>query len=152
VTGSYPSVPIFISFMVLAIAIGPVLLQPVFNKVTLLNDPRVTGPVLRLAHANGIATNSVYQIDASRQTTRTSANVSGFGCKMRITLKDNLLRRVARRDPVSHWPRLLPCSPICAVLSIGRSRAGESDGEFAALATQLCCRWLCFSPGFSSLF
>jgi STE24 endopeptidase len=79
--------------MVLAIAIGPVFLQPIFNKVTRLDDARVTGPVLRLAHANGIATNDVYQIDASRQTTRMSANVSGFGSTMRITLNDNLLRR-----------------------------------------------------------
>jgi STE24 endopeptidase len=35
----------------------------------------------------------VYQVDASRQTTRMSANVSGFANTMRITLNDNLLRR-----------------------------------------------------------
>jgi STE24 endopeptidase len=35
----------------------------------------------------------VYEIDASRQTTRMSANVSGFANTMRITLNDNLLRR-----------------------------------------------------------
>jgi len=46
-----------------------------------------------MAHANGIPTNDVYQIDASRQTTRMSANVSGFGSTMRITLNDNLLNR-----------------------------------------------------------
>jgi len=32
-------------------------------------------------------------MDASKQTTRMSANVSGFGGTMRITLNDNLLRR-----------------------------------------------------------
>ncbi len=78
---------------VVAIAIGPVYLQPIFNKITRLNDPRITGPILRMAHANGIPTNDVYQIDASRQTTRMSANVSGFASTMRITLNDNLLRR-----------------------------------------------------------
>jgi STE24 endopeptidase len=46
-----------------------------------------------MARANGISVNDVYQIDASRQTTRMSANVSGFGKTMRITLNDNLLRR-----------------------------------------------------------
>ncbi len=46
-----------------------------------------------MTHANGIPTNDVYEIDASRQTTRMSANVSGFGNTMRITLNDNLLRR-----------------------------------------------------------
>ena len=32
-------------------------------------------------------------MDASKQTTRISANVSGFANTMRITLNDNLLRR-----------------------------------------------------------
>jgi STE24 endopeptidase len=82
-----------ICMTIFSVAIGPVYLQPIFNKVTKLNDPRVTVPILRMAHANGIPTNDVYQIDASRQTTRMSANVSGFGSTMRITLNDNLLNR-----------------------------------------------------------
>jgi STE24 endopeptidase len=73
--------------------ITPVFIMPIFNKVTRLNDPKVTVPILRMAHANGIPTNDVYQIDASRQTTRMSANVSGFAGTTRITLNDNLLRR-----------------------------------------------------------
>jgi len=81
------------AFMIVAIAIGPVYLQPIFNKITRLDDPRITAPILRMAHANGIPTNDVYEIDASRQTTRMSANVSGFAGTMRITLNDNLLRR-----------------------------------------------------------
>jgi STE24 endopeptidase len=86
------SIAVFI-LAVLAIAMGPVFLQPIFNKVTRLNDPKITQPILRMAHANGIPANDVYQIDASRQTTRMSANVSGFANTMRITLNDNLLRR-----------------------------------------------------------
>ena len=82
-----------LALMVAAISIGPVYIQPIFNKVTRLNDPKVTGPILSMAHANGISTNDVYEIDASRQTTRMSANVSGFANTMRITLNDNLLRR-----------------------------------------------------------
>jgi STE24 endopeptidase len=82
-----------LALMVFAVAISPVYLQPIFNKVQKLNDPKVTAPILRMAHANGIPTNDVYEIDASRQTTRMSANVSGFGKTMRITLNDNLLRR-----------------------------------------------------------
>ena len=82
-----------LALAVVAILIGPVYLQPIFNKVTRLNDPRITAPILKMAHANGIPTNDVYQIDASRQTTRMSANVSGFANTMRITLNDNLLRR-----------------------------------------------------------
>ena len=80
-------------FLIIGIAIGPVYIQPIFNKINRLNDPKVTVPILRMAHANGIPTNDVYEIDASRQTTRMSANVSGFANTMRITLNDNLLRR-----------------------------------------------------------
>jgi len=81
------------SLAVVAIAIGPVFLQPIFNKVERLNDPKITDPILRMARANGIPAKDVYQIDASQQTTRMSANVSGFANTMRITLNDNLLRR-----------------------------------------------------------
>jgi STE24 endopeptidase len=79
--------------MTILIAIGPVFLQPIFNTPKKLEDPRITAPILRMAHANGIPTNDVWQIDASRQTTRMSANVSGFGNTMRITLNDNLIQR-----------------------------------------------------------
>jgi STE24 endopeptidase len=80
-------------FIVFTILISPVYLVPIFNKVTLLHDPTVTDPVLRMARANGIPARDVFEIDASRQSTRMSANVSGFGSTMRITLNDNLLRR-----------------------------------------------------------
>jgi STE24 endopeptidase len=80
-------------FAIFVVMIGPVILQPMFNKVTRLEDPKVTRPILSLARANGIPATDVYEIDASRQTTRMSANVSGFGKTMRITLNDNLLRR-----------------------------------------------------------
>jgi len=80
-------------FLIFTVLITPVYLVPIFNKVTKLNDPKVTEPILSMARANGIAAKDVYQVDASRQTTRMSANVSGFGQTMRITLNDNLLRR-----------------------------------------------------------
>jgi STE24 endopeptidase len=81
------------AFMIFVIFIAPVFLVPIFNKVTQLNDPKVVDPILRLARQNGIPAKKVYTIDASRQTTQMSANVSGFGNTMRITLNDNLLRR-----------------------------------------------------------
>jgi STE24 endopeptidase len=84
-----------ILFLVFSVMITPVYISPIFNKSTLLDDPRVTGPILSMAHANGIAADKVYEIDASKQTTRMSANVSGLGSTMRITLNDNLLKRAS---------------------------------------------------------
>ncbi len=80
-------------FVVFSAMIVPVFIVPMFNKVTRLDDPKVTAPILSLARANGIPAKDVWEMDASKQTTRMSANVSGFGQTMRVTLNDNLLRR-----------------------------------------------------------
>jgi STE24 endopeptidase len=85
-------------FVVFVALITPVFIVPIFNKVTLLDDPRVVGPILSMAQANGIPAKDVYEIDASRQTTRMSANVSGLGSTLRITLNDNLLRRGSAKE------------------------------------------------------
>jgi STE24 endopeptidase len=82
-----------IVFVVIVVLIGPVYIVPVFNTTKRLDDPKITQPILRMARANGIPARDVFEIDASKQTTRMSANVSGFGHTMRITLNDNLLRR-----------------------------------------------------------
>ena len=80
-------------FWIFIVLIGPVYIWPIFNKVTRLDDPKIIEPILSMARANGIPAKDVYEIDASRQTTEISANVSGFANTMRITLNDNLLRR-----------------------------------------------------------
>src|ERR1043165_2226164 len=81
------------AFAVFTVMIVPVYILPLFNKISRLEDPVLTQRILRLARANGIPAHDVYTMDASKQTTRMSANVSGFGQTMRITLNDNLLRR-----------------------------------------------------------
>ena len=80
-------------FSILGQLIAPVYIVPIFNTPKKLEDPKITAPILRLARANDIPARDVYEIDASKQTTRMSANVSGFGSTMRITLNDNLLKR-----------------------------------------------------------
>jgi STE24 endopeptidase len=82
-----------IVFLIFVVLISPVYIFPIFNKVTRLDDPKIVNPILSMARANGIPAKDVFEIDASRQTTRMSANVSGFASTMRITLNDNLLRR-----------------------------------------------------------
>jgi STE24 endopeptidase len=72
--------------------IGPVYIDPLFNSYTPLADGPVKESILSLARANDIPTDNVYQFDASRQTTRVSANVSGLLGTISIRLNDNLLR------------------------------------------------------------
>jgi STE24 endopeptidase len=83
---------VVVIFAALGAMIAPVYIMPLFHTYTTIQDADVTGPVLRMAHANGIEVNKLFEVDASRQTTRVSANVSGLFGTTRITLNDNLLR------------------------------------------------------------
>jgi len=81
---------VFLTFFSL---IAPVYVAPLFNKYTRLEDPAIRDPILSMARANGISAKDVYVQDASRQSTRISAFVTGFLGTERIVLNDNLLKR-----------------------------------------------------------
>lgn len=84
---------IAVVFLIVVAVITPVFITPLFNTPQPLADSPIRTEILNLAHANGIPARDVYQIDASRQSNRVSANVSGILGTERITLNDNLLRR-----------------------------------------------------------
>ncbi len=123
-------------FLIVVALITPVYLVPIFNTVTPLNDPRLTQPILSMARANGIQAREVYEVDASKQTTRMSANVSGLGKTMRITLNDNLVRRGSPEEVqavmghemghyvLGHVPQLLTAFLIFAVAAFAFVRWG----------------------------
>jgi STE24 endopeptidase len=72
--------------------IAPVYLAPLLNTYSRIQDEAVVTPLLKMARANGIPVDAIYQVDASKQSTHVSANVSGLFGTTRITLNDNLLR------------------------------------------------------------
>ena len=84
---------LMIVFAAFVSLIAPVYIAPLFNKYKSLENVRVKDSILRMARANGIPARDVYEFDASRQSNRVSANVSGFANTMRISLNDNLLKR-----------------------------------------------------------
>lgn len=73
--------------------LAPVYVSPLFNAYEPLKDPAVRDPILSMARANSVPVDNVYQFDASKQTKRVSANVSGAFGTIRISLNDNLLKR-----------------------------------------------------------
>jgi STE24 endopeptidase len=84
---------LMIAFLAFVSLIAPVYIFPLFNTYTKLDDATVRDPILSMARANGIPAKDVYEFDASRQSNRVSANVSGFAQTLRISLNDNLLKR-----------------------------------------------------------
>ena len=80
-------------FIVALIMVGPVFISPLFNTYKPLPDGPIRDDILSMARANGIPAENVYYFDASKQTKRVSANVSGMFGTIRISLNDNLLNR-----------------------------------------------------------
>src|SRR3954469_15564691 len=73
------------------VSYGPVVIDPLFNKFTALENSPLRSEILALAHKDGVDVGQVYRVDASRRTTGANAYVNGLGHTKRVVLYDNLL-------------------------------------------------------------
>ncbi|MCZ6500211.1 MAG: M48 family metalloprotease, partial [Gammaproteobacteria bacterium] len=87
-----------VAFIFFTSFIGPVYVAPLFNDYQTLEDGPVRDQIMSMARANDIRADDVYWFDASRQTKRISANVSGFLNTTRISLNDKLLERTSPEE------------------------------------------------------
>lgn len=87
-----------IPVMVFLLGIAPVVIDPIFNKFEPLKDKQLESEILTLADKVGIEGSDVYQINASKQSSKVSAYVTGlFGTK-RIVLYDTMLDNFTRDE------------------------------------------------------
>ena len=114
-----------------------------------------------MARANEIPVDQVFEVDASRQTTRVSANVAGFLGTTRIALNDNLLKQCTLPEirmvmahemghyVLNHGAKLTMYLGIIALFGFGIARwfstgplcAGVNSGAFAASPIPRACRY-----------
>jgi STE24 endopeptidase len=73
--------------------LGPVVLEPLFNRFTSLPAGPLRSRVLAMAAGMGVPVRDVLVADASRRTTKVNAYVSGLGRTRRVVLYDTLLRQ-----------------------------------------------------------
>jgi STE24 endopeptidase len=92
---------LFIVFNAIGLIMYPVFIAPLFNTYKFLPESTLRESILSLARANDIPATNVYLFDASRQSKRISANVSGFMGTTRISLNDNLLNRTSERETLA---------------------------------------------------
>jgi STE24 endopeptidase len=71
--------------------VNPTVVAPLFNDYQSLPPGEVRDSILALAKETEVPADDVYWFNASRQSKRISANVSGLGSTARIALNDNLL-------------------------------------------------------------
>ena len=71
--------------------VEPIWIDPLFNTYKPVENAAIKDAVLAMARADGVPADNVYEFDASRQTTRVSANVSGLFGTAAVRLNDNLM-------------------------------------------------------------
>ena len=81
-----------IGLLMVAMLVIPVWVEPLFNTYKPVSDPTIKAAVLQLAKADGVPIDNIYEFDASRQTTRVSANVTGIFGTASVRLNDNLMK------------------------------------------------------------
>ena len=80
-------------FAIFLIMLAPVYVAPLINDYKPLPESTIKEQILSLARANGIPATNVYEFNASKQSKRVSANVSGLLGTTRISMNDNLMNR-----------------------------------------------------------
>jgi Zn-dependent protease with chaperone function len=78
--------------------VGPVALDPLFNKFTPLPAGQTRSTVFDLARRAGVEVGQVYEMDASKRTTAANAYVTGLGRTKRVVLYDTLLEHFTRDE------------------------------------------------------
>ena len=90
-------------FLVIQIMVYPVFIAPLTNHYEPLKEGVLKHDILSLARANGIPADNVYWFDASKQTNKISANVSGFLGTTQLSLNDNLLNHSSHDEILPCW-------------------------------------------------
>jgi Zn-dependent protease with chaperone function len=75
--------------------LGPVVVEPAFNRFRPLADERLRGEILALSARAGIPGSQVLEADRSAQTNTLNAFVSGIGSSHRIVFWDTTLRELS---------------------------------------------------------
>jgi len=88
-------VGVFLGFGML---IYPVFVAPLFNDYTEMEAGPLRDKIVAMARQYDVPADHIYVFDQSRQHKRISANVSGLGPTIRISLNDNLLERTTEPE------------------------------------------------------
>lgn len=81
-----------IPFMVFFVVIAPVFISPLFNDYVPLEDKVLESEIRTLAEQSGIADADIFQVNASKQSSKINAYVTGLLATKRIVLYDTMIK------------------------------------------------------------
>ena len=88
-------------FILLLNYLYPILIAPLFNKFTPIDDEELLNKIRLLSERSGFDISKVYKMDASKRSTHTNAYFTGFGKKKRVVLFDTLLEKFNHDEVVA---------------------------------------------------
>ncbi len=83
------------AFLIFAIVLAPVLIEPMFNKYTPAPPGPVRDTVVEMAKANGVPSDKIFIYNGSKQSNRYTANVSGLFGSARVAMSDTMFQKGA---------------------------------------------------------
>jgi len=102
----------FFLFSLFIMYIAPYVIEPLFNKFTLIEDKEMEGSIRDLMQKIGIKVSRVFKMDASKRSKHTNAYFTGIGRVKRIVLYDTLLQIMGKDEILSvlaheagHWKK-----------------------------------------------
>lgn len=85
---SLGSIPV----LILLIVVAPIIISPLFNDFVPLQDQQLKADISALANRGGIGHADIFQVDASKQSNKLNAYVTGLLGSKRIVLYDTLMK------------------------------------------------------------
>lgn len=85
-------------FIIFAILVTPLWIEPLFNKFGPMQDKKLEAQILHLADCAGIEGSKVYEVDKSADTPTLNAYVTGFGHTKRIVLWDTIIAKLTPKE------------------------------------------------------
>ena len=86
---------------VILATIFPVVILPIFNKYTPIDNEELTGALEKILAKGGLKSSGFFKEDMSRQTKKENAFLAGLGKTRRVVLGDNLLEHMSVSEIVS---------------------------------------------------
>ncbi|CAN6653376.1 CAAX prenyl protease 1 [Trichomonascus vanleenenianus] len=100
----------FLGFQVIAIAVYPTLIQPLFNKLTPLEDGELKDSVHALAKRVSFPLKKLYVIDGSKRSSHSNAYFYGLPWSKQIVIYDTLIEKSSVEEvtavlahEIGHW-------------------------------------------------
>ncbi|MGB9811523.1 MAG: M48 family metallopeptidase [Dictyoglomus turgidum] len=82
---------VIVLFEIFVYYIYPILIAPLFNKFTPLEEGDLKNRIIEIVNKAGFKVNNIFVMDASRRTKKQNAYLTGFGKTRRVVLFDTML-------------------------------------------------------------